>query len=168
MGRPETNRSPISASRLVPIRQEMVLPQASSAQNAVRRRARSTVHAGARAEIAQLEKTIGEVKSIKDDKKALEDKLRILDTLKKGRTGPVKVLDELASLIPEKVWLLDFTEQAGGVSMVGQASSYEDLSTFSKKLKASTHLLNITIKGARQRADGTVDWTITCTANYSA
>jgi type IV pilus assembly protein PilN len=121
-----------------------------------------------RAEIAQLEKTIGEVKSIKDDKKALEDKLKILDQLKKGRTGPVKVLDELASLIPEKVWLLDFTEQAGGVAMVGQASSYEDLSTFSKKLKSSTHFQNITIKGARQRVDGTVDWTITCTANYSA
>ena len=68
------------------------------------------------------------MKSIKDDKKALEDKLKILDALKKGRTGPVKVLDELASLIPEKVWLLDFAEQAGGVSMIGQASSYEDLS----------------------------------------
>ena len=121
-----------------------------------------------RAEIAQLEKTIGEVKSIKDDKKALEDKLKILDTLKKGRTGPVKVLDELASLIPEKVWLIDFTEQAGGIAMTGQASSYEDLSTFSKKLKASTHFTNITIKGARQRPDGTVDWTITCNANYSA
>ena len=26
----------------------------------------------------------------------------------------------------------------------------------------------ITIKGARQRNDGTVDWVITCTANYSA
>src|SRR6516164_8364546 len=48
-------------------------------------------------EIAQLEKTIGEVKSIKEDKKALEDKLKILDTLKKGRTGPVKVMDELAT-----------------------------------------------------------------------
>src|SRR4051812_17299131 len=124
--------------------------------------------ASSRAEIAQLEKTIGEVKSIKDDKKALEDKLTILDTLKKGRTGPVKVLDELSSLMPEKVWMLDFVEQAGGVSMVGQASSYEDLSIFSKKLKASTHFTNITIKGARQRADGTVDWTITCNANYSA
>src|SRR3954466_11269756 len=84
-----------------------------------------------RAEIAQLEKTIGEVKSIKDDKKALEDKLKILDTLKQGRTGPVKVLDELSSVMPEKVWLLDFVEQAGGVSMIGQASSYEDLSIFS-------------------------------------
>ena len=121
-----------------------------------------------RAEIAQLEKTIGEVKSIKDDKKALEDKLKILDTLKKGRTGPVKVLDELASVVPQKVWILEFSEQNGGVSITGQAVNYEDLSTFSKKLKASTHFTNITIKGARQRADGTVDWVITCNANYSA
>jgi type IV pilus assembly protein PilN len=124
--------------------------------------------ASTRAEIAQLEKTIGEVKSIKEDKKALEDKLKILDALKKGRTGPVKVLDELAQLVPQKVWIVDFVEQAGGVTLVGQASTYEDLSTFSKKLKASTHFTNITIKGARQRADGVVDWTITCNANYSA
>jgi type IV pilus assembly protein PilN len=121
-----------------------------------------------RTEIAQLEKTIGEVKSIKEDKKALEDKLKILDTLKKGRTGPVKVLDELASLIPQKVWLGDFTEQAGNVTMTGMAVTYEDLSTFSKKLKASTHFTNITIKGARQRTDGTVEWVITCNANYAA
>jgi type IV pilus assembly protein PilN len=121
-----------------------------------------------RAEIQQLEKTIGEVKSIKEDKKALEDKLKILDTLKKGRTGPVKVLDELASIVPQKVWIIDFAEQQGGVTITGQATNYEDLSTFSKKLKASTHFTNITIKGARQRVDGTVDWTITCNANYSA
>ena len=119
-------------------------------------------------EIAQLEKTIGEVKSIKEDKKALEDKLKILDTLKKGRTGPVKVLDELATVIPQKVWILEFSEQGGGVTITGQAQAYEDLSTFSKKLKASTHFTNITIKGARQRPDGTVDWVITCNANYSA
>ena len=92
-----------------------------------------------KAEIAQLEKTIGEVKSIKDDKKALEDKLKILDTLKKGRTGPVKVMDELATIIPQKVWLNDYSEQGGAVTMNGQASSYEDLSAFSKKLKASRH-----------------------------
>ena len=121
-----------------------------------------------RTEIAQLEKTIGEVKSIKEDKKALEDKLKILDTLKKGRTGPVKVLDELAMLVPQKVWILEFSEQSGAVSITGQAVTYEDLSTLSKKLKASTHFTNITIKGARQRPDGTVDWVITCNANYSA
>jgi type IV pilus assembly protein PilN len=121
-----------------------------------------------RTEIAQLEKTIGEVKSIKEDKKALEDKLKILDTLKKGRTGPVKVLDELATIIPQKGWIIDFAEQSGAVSITGASASYEDLSTFSKKLKVSTHFTNITIKTARQRADGTVDWIITCNTNYSA
>src|SRR3954462_5318248 len=85
-----------------------------------------------KSEIAQLEKTIGEVKSIKEDKKALEDKLKILDTLKKGRTGPVKVMDELATIIPQKVWLNDYTESGGTVTMQGSASSYEDLSAFSK------------------------------------
>jgi len=121
-----------------------------------------------RAEIAQLEKTIGEVKSIKDDKKALEDKLKILDTLKKGRTGPVKVMDELATVIPQRVWLTDYAEQGGNVTMTGQAAAYEDLSTFSKKLKASVHFTNITIKTAHQRADGVVDWVVTCNASYSA
>jgi len=121
-----------------------------------------------RTEIAQLEKTIGEVKSIKDDKKALEDKLKILDTLKKGRTGPVKVMDELATVIPQRVWLTEYLETGGNVTMNGQAAAYEDLSVFSKKLKASVHFTNITIKTARQRGDGIVDWVITCNASYSA
>jgi type IV pilus assembly protein PilN len=121
-----------------------------------------------RTEIAQLEKTIGEVKSIKEDKKALEDKLKILDTLKKGRTGPVRVMDDLATIIPNKVWVLDYSETGGAVTMAGQASSYEDLSAFSKKLKESKHFSNVTIKNARQTADGTVNWNITCNADYSA
>lgn len=121
-----------------------------------------------RTEIAQLEKTIGEVKSITQDKKSLEDKLKILDALKKGRTGPVKVMDELATIIPSKVWILEYLETAGAVSMRGSAVSYEDLSTFSKKLKASKHFHEINIRKAAQKPDGTVDWDITCTADYSA
>ena len=131
--------------------------------NALEQRIAST-----RSEIAQLEKTIGEVKSITQDKKALEDKLKILDALKKGRTGPVKVMDELATIIPNKTWIIEYSEQNGSVIMRGFAVTYEDLSAFSKKLKASVHFTNINIKTARQRADGTVDWTILCTASYSA
>src|SRR3982074_2255856 len=74
-----------------------------------------------RKEIAQLEKTIGEVKSIKEDKKALEDKLKILDTLKKGRVGPVKVMDELATIIPQRVWIVDYSETGGGVTIQGRS-----------------------------------------------
>jgi type IV pilus assembly protein PilN len=124
--------------------------------------------ANTKTQIAQLEKTIGEVKSISQEKKALEDKLKILDSLKKGRTGPVKVMDELATLIPSKVWILDYTETNGVVSFRGSAVTYEDLSAFSKKLKGSKHFKDISIRRANQRADGVVDWEISCNADYSA
>ena len=121
------------------------------------------------AEIAQLEKTIGEVKSITQDKKALEDKLKILDALKKGRTGPVKVMDELATIIPNKTWIIEYSEQNGSVIMRGFAVTYEDLSAFAQRLKTSKYFGNVTIKKASQKnQNGSVEWEIDCTANYSA
>jgi type IV pilus assembly protein PilN len=121
-----------------------------------------------RNEIAQLEKTIGEVKTITQDKKALEDKLKILDTLKKARTGPVKVMDELATIIPFKVWISDYVEQNGNLLLHGSAVTYEDLSSFAQKLKTSKYFSNVTIKKASQKNDsGAVEWEIACVANYS-
>jgi type IV pilus assembly protein PilN len=122
-----------------------------------------------RAQITQLEKTIGEVKTITEDKKKLEDKLKVLDTLKKGRTGPVKVLDELSVVIPQRVWISDFDEKAGQMSVKGFAVAYEDLSAFVQKMKSSKYFSDVTIKKASQKTDtGSVDWELTCRVNYSA
>ena len=44
-----------------------------------------------RAEIAQLEKIIGEVTNIKAQQAAVKEKLAILDKLKAGRQGPVRM-----------------------------------------------------------------------------
>jgi len=122
-----------------------------------------------RAQITQLEKTIGEVKTITQDKKALEDKLKVLDALKKGRTGPVKVLDELAGVIPQRVWIGDFDEKAGQASIKGFAVAYEDLSAFVQKMKGSKFFSDVSIKKASQKTDtGSVDCEINCRVNYSA
>src|SRR3954467_14442970 len=117
-----------------------------------------------RAQIATLEKTIGEVKNITQEKKALEDKLKVLDTLKKGRTGPVKVLDEISTIIPPRVWMSDYGEQAGVASIKGSAMAYDDLSAFAKQLKTSKFFSDVSIKKASQRTDS-VDWEITCRVN---
>src|SRR5207253_6473519 len=83
-----------------------------------------------RDQIAELDKIIGQLNSVKQAMKALKEKLDVLETLKKGRAGPVKVMDELAMLIPSKVWLAEFAEQDGNVALRGQAVAYEDLSAF--------------------------------------
>jgi len=122
-----------------------------------------------RAQITQLEKTIGEVKNITQEKKALEDKLKILDTLKKGRTGPVKVLDEISNIIPARVWLDDYGEQGGLATIKGSAVAYDDFSTFAQKLKGSKFFSDVSIKKASKKANSdAVEWEITCRVNYSA
>ena len=120
------------------------------------------------ADIALLEKTIGEVKSITQEKKALEDKLKILDKLKRGRTGPVKMMDELAQLIPSKVWITDFQETNLGVTILGDAASYDDMAIFIKRLKQSKHFKDVQLRHSGQHEESAVDFTIVCNADYSA
>ena len=54
------------------------------------------------ASIAELEKVIGEVNNINTRKKEVEEKLAVLDDLRKGRTGPVRMLDALSTATPEE------------------------------------------------------------------
>lgn len=85
-------------------------------------------------EIRKLDQIIGEVKNIAKEKQELEDKLKVLDTLKKNRTGPVKMLDALATSIPKNVWLVKLDENGQTMTIDGSALSNEDLAEFMKAL----------------------------------
>jgi type IV pilus assembly protein PilN len=87
-------------------------------------------------EISDLDRIIGEVKNITTEKRALEEKLKVLDTLKKGRTGPVKLLDAMASAIPKNVWLRQMGEAAGTMNLEGSALSNDDVAEFMKSLSS--------------------------------
>jgi type IV pilus assembly protein PilN len=84
--------------------------------------------------IADLEKVIGEVNNINKRKKEVEDKLKILDDLRKGRSGPVRMMDALATATPKKVWLKDFDESQGLVSLKGYALSHDDVAEMMRGL----------------------------------
>ena len=86
-------------------------------------------------EIKSLEKVIGEVQNITKDQKALEDKLKVLDTLKRGRTGPVKLLDAIASVMPKKVWFNGMHEVAGTMTFTGTALTHDDLAELMRGLQ---------------------------------
>jgi type IV pilus assembly protein PilN len=137
--------------------------QLSDDEEAIAKRIGST-----QGEIAQLDKTIGEVNSLQSQRKAIEDKLKALDALRAGRMGPVKLMDELSSLIPVKVWLTSFSEASGAIALVGRAANYEELSVFSKKLKASKRFRDVVIRSASQGGDGIISWDITCRADFDA
>ena len=107
-----------------------------------------------RAEIAQLEKIIGEVNDIKQQQQAVKDKLAVLDKLKAGRTGPVKMLDELATLMPKRVWLSKLDEKDGGIVFSGAGVSIDDVSAFMAALKRSQHFSTVELKKTSAKTEG--------------
>ena len=126
-----------------------------------------------KAEIAQLERIIGEVKNIRTQQDELKKKLDVLEKLKAGRSGPVRMLDELATLTPKRLWLKKMEEKGGtSISFDGMAATIDDVSAFMAALKASTHFSAVELKKtaatATRQAGGVrlVEFSITATVTY--
>ncbi|WNZ60512.1 PilN domain-containing protein [Myxococcus sp. MxC21-1] len=92
--------------------------------------------AAAKAKIAELEKIIGEVKNINTRKAEVEKKLAVLDSLRKGRNGPVRMMDALASATPKKVWVRTFAETNNAVAIDGSAVSHDEVAEFMRGLNS--------------------------------
>jgi len=105
--------------------------------------ARERKLAATRNEIAQLDRIIGEVRDIKEQQAQLREKLAVLAQLKAGRSGPVKVLDELATLIPKRLWLHRLEAKGESIYFTGAATSIDDVSEFMIALKGSRHFRDV-------------------------
>jgi type IV pilus assembly protein PilN len=123
-------------------------------------------------ELSQLDKIIGEVNEFTAKKKELEDKLGVIQSLKKGKTGPVRALDDLATEIPNRVWLTKMEESNGAVTIEGSAVDHEDVSAFMKALQKSKYFTGVSLGfskvGRTEAGIQFYDFKITCAVNYSA
>jgi type IV pilus assembly protein PilN len=132
--------------------------------------ARQAKLARTRTEITQLDKIIGEVKNIKAEQAAVKDKLAVLEKLKAGRQGPVRMLDELATCVPKRVWIRKFEEKGGVASIEGSAGTIDDVSALITALKRGQYFSAPELKKTSAKADGkfkVVDFSMTATVNYT-
>lgn len=123
-----------------------------------------------KADLAQLDKIIGEVKSLRAQQQELKEKLDVLDKLKEGRTGPVRMLDELATIMPKRLWLKKMDEKGGKVTFDGTASSIDDVSLFMTALKGSRYYGDVELKKTTAKTESgyrVTDFTIMATARYA-
>ncbi len=120
-------------------------------------------------DIAALDKVIQDVDKIKAEEAMLKKKLETLEALRKGRTGPVRMLSELAENMPRRVWLKKMEEKAGRVVFNGTAASIEDVSDFIRKLKESKFFEGVELKKIVEGNVGTfrvVEFEITSIGRY--
>ena len=80
----------------------------------------------------------------------LREKLDILDKLSAGKTGPVRLLDELSQSIPEKMWIVNFSETGGSVAISGISLTEETVAQFMRQLESSDYYQNVELKVVEQ------------------
>jgi len=94
-------------------------------------------------QIKTLDTTLKDVSGLKVDIKTLKEKLNVIEELSKKKTGPVRVMESLSSATPKKLWLTEFKESGGSLSLNGMALDNETIAGFLKSLSASPHFDNV-------------------------
>lgn len=100
--------------------------------------------------IETLKKKIDEMHQIEKLNKALELRSSLIETLRKNQSVPVRVLDEVSMLIPDRVWLTSLTFKDNGVSLEGNAFSNIDIVSFMDNLKKASDLTDVYLEESRE------------------
>lgn len=113
----------------------------------------------------RLKKTIGEVAQFKKMQQELRGKLDVLDKIKQGKKGPVHLLEELSSAIPDKVWIESFKEADGVISIKGGGLNEEVVAEFLRNLEASAYYQGVELQVIEQETRGVIKsqkFSLTC------
>lgn len=100
--------------------------------------------------LSELKAKVKEVEYYERDNKNFEEKTNIIEQLRKAQSGPVRLLDEISTGIPERVWLSSLNESGGTVNIEGLAFSNSDIVLFVNNLKDSRYLTDVFLIESRQ------------------
>jgi len=95
------------------------------------------------AEVAKLNQQAKEVRELDRRRADLKAKLRVIEDLKSKRVGPARMLDDLSTATPEKLWLTDFTDAAGSATISGVALDNQTIATFMRQLQDSKYFFEV-------------------------
>jgi type IV pilus assembly protein PilN len=88
-------------------------------------------------QILVLDAQIAKIKDIKESKKAIEQRMALIEQLEASRNAAPKVLDELARLVPPGVSFRSFSRTGNRVEVLGVSESNNRLADFMRHLQES-------------------------------
>jgi len=93
--------------------------------------------AAAQRETAQLQTTIQQVQQFDQRKAQLQERVALIEQLRKGQTGPVHMLDQISRSLPPMLWLTELKQTPTDVLIDGTCTNLNSLSDFVANLEAS-------------------------------
>jgi type IV pilus assembly protein PilN len=94
-------------------------------------------------EIAYYKSLTIEVEKKKEEQKMLQNRLNIIDSLRKEKASPAKVLDELSIDKPEKIHLESVKKEGSKLGIEGIALDDETIANFMTNLRKSKLFKNV-------------------------
>lgn len=94
-------------------------------------------------EIAYYKSLTTEVNKAKEAQKTLQDKLNVINTLRKEKASPAKVLDQLSIDKPEKMHLESLKKEGTKLGIEGIALDDETIANFMTNLRKSKLFKNV-------------------------
>lgn len=103
-------------------------------------------------ELATYKDTNAKIEDLKKTIADIEAKLKTIQGLEKIKTGPVKLLDDIATSAPkDKLWLASLRESKGTLMLEGTAMDNETVADFMDKLQSTGSIYSVELVRTRQR-----------------
>jgi type IV pilus assembly protein PilN len=95
--------------------------------------------ADAQRETVRLQSVIQQVQQFEARRAQLQQRVTLIETLRKGQTGPVHLLDQVSRSLPDSMWLTELKQTAADVAIDGRCTTLTALSDFISSLELSNY-----------------------------
>ncbi|MFH2119166.1 MAG: PilN domain-containing protein [Pseudomonadota bacterium] len=104
------------------------------------------------ARLVALNKKVGDIEGFKRDKKELEQKLEVINSLERNRFFPIRMLDELNLLVPSKeAWLEKITQKGQELRIEGMARDNGTVARFMKSMEKAGFIQSVELVVSREK-----------------
>lgn len=95
-----------------------------------------------KSQIQSMEPIHKEYMAMEREKKEIEQRLKVVESIKKGRALPARILFDLSSLVKETVWLKTLKKAEGKLTIEGCAMENESIADFIEQLLKLPYVKN--------------------------
>ena len=88
-------------------------------------------------ETQQLRSVLGQVQKFETRKAQLQQRVSLIEQLRKGQYAPVRVLNDVTRSVPERLWLIDMKQVGPEFTLTGMTTSMTALSDFAANLEGT-------------------------------
>lgn len=88
-------------------------------------------------EVTRLRSVLQQVQQFEATRKQLQERVALIEQLRKGQSVPVHMLDEISRSLPDRAWLTEMAQEGDAITLKGRSVSLTAVSDFVGNLEGT-------------------------------